>query len=184
MTHATCRARNSLSRTSDFTPFGDFMISPIYCIHVYILTNLSVSGLCLGILSKPEASGFFFRKNTLREEQNCTTRERKQFVLVEVRQNVLECLKPLDKCRQTSVEFFPRHYQTDVIMMTSRCYAWHLSHICWIVTYESWRLPHVGQEMLTVSGTPEFTSFGEFMISPIHYTYIREFVSLRTMSTD
>ena len=38
--------------------------------------------------------------------------------------------------------------------------------------------------MLTISGTPDFTPFGEFMISPIHYTYtlyITEFVSLRTV---
>ena len=37
---------------------------------------------------------------------------------------------------------------------------------------ESWRVPHVGQEMLTLSGTPDFTPVGEFMISPIRYTYI------------
>ena len=56
-------------------------------------------------------------------------------------------------------------------------------HICWRVwspnaTYDwfpvilckSWRVPHVGQETLTLSGTPDFTNFGEFMISPIHYT--------------
>ena len=60
-----------------------------------------------------------------------------------------------------------------------------LCRICWMVcsltvTYEwfpvtcgkSWRVPHVGQEMLTLSGTPDFTPFGEFMISPIHYIYI------------
>ena len=29
---------------------------------------------------------------------------------------------------------------------------------------QSWRMPHVRQEMLTFSRTPEFTSFGEFMI--------------------
>ena len=47
----------------------------------------------------------------------------------------------------------------------------------------------MGQEMLTISGTPDFTPFGEFMISPlwefmispIHYIYITEFVSLRTI---
>ena len=27
-------------------------------------------------------------------------------------------------------------------------------------------MPHVGQEMLTLPGTPEFTPFGEFMIHP------------------
>ena len=31
--------------------------------------------------------------------------------------------------------------------------------------------------MLNISGTPDFTSFGEFMISLIHYAYITEFVS-------
>ena len=37
--------------------------------------------------------------------------------------------------------------------------------------------------MLTLSGTPDFTPFGEFMISSIHYRtlYITEFVSFRTM---
>ena len=34
---------------------------------------------------------------------------------------------------------------------------------------KSWRVPHVGQEMLTLPGTHDFTPFGEFMISPIHY---------------
>ena len=29
---------------------------------------------------------------------------------------------------------------------------------------KSWRIPHVGQEMLTLSGTPDITSFGEFII--------------------
>ena len=59
-----------------------------------------------------------------------------------------------------------------------------VSHICWRVwspnvTYdwfavsESWRVPHVGEETLTLSGTLDFTHFGEFMISPIHFiTYI------------
>ena len=40
-------------------------------------------------------------------------------------------------------------------------------------------MPHVGQEMLTLSGTLYFTPFGEFMISPIHdILNIAEFVSL------
>ena len=30
----------------------------------------------------------------------------------------------------------------------------------------------VGQKMLTLYGTPDFTPFGEFMTSPIHYKYI------------
>ena len=45
-------------------------------------------------------------------------------------------------------------------------------------------MPHVGQEMLTISGTPDFTPFGEFMILLIRYTYtlcITELVSLRTI---
>ena len=39
-----------------------------------------------------------------------------------------------------------------------------------------------GRKMLTLSGTHNFTPFGEFMISPIHYIYIiyTECVSLRT----
>ena len=31
---------------------------------------------------------------------------------------------------------------------------------------------YVGQEMLTLYGTPDFTPFVEFTISPIHYIYI------------
>ena len=51
---------------------------------------------------------------------------------------------------------------------------------------ESWRVPYVGQKMLTVSGTPNFTHFGELLISPIHYIYtcITEFVNARTMFVD
>ena len=30
-------------------------------------------------------------------------------------------------------------------------------------------MPHVGQEMLTLSETPDFTPFGKFMISPIRF---------------
>ena len=30
----------------------------------------------------------------------------------------------------------------------------------------------MGQEMLTLSGTPDLTPSGEFMISPIHNNYI------------
>ena len=47
----------------------------------------------------------------------------------------------------------------------TECDAWLL------VTSESWRVPLVGQEMLTLSGTLDFTPFGEFMISPIHGIY-------------
>ena len=35
---------------------------------------------------------------------------------------------------------------------------------------KSWRVPHVEQEMLTLSGTPDFTSF-EFIILLIRYAY-------------
>ena len=42
----------------------------------------------------------------------------------------------------------------------------------------------MGQEMLTLSGTPDLTPFGEFMISPIHYIHINEFVIYRTRFTD
>ena len=38
--------------------------------------------------------------------------------------------------------------------------------------------------MLTLSGTPDFAPFGEFMISLTHYMYISGFVSFRTMFTD
>ena len=31
---------------------------------------------------------------------------------------------------------------------------------------------NVGQDMITLSGTPDLTPFGEFMISPINYIYI------------
>ena len=56
-----------------------------------------------------------------------------------------------------------------------------------VVLSKSWRVPHVGQEMLTLSGTHDFTPFGESMILLIHYTYtlcMYEFVSLRTMFID
>ena len=35
-----------------------------------------------------------------------------------------------------------------------------------VIISESWRVPHVGKEILTVSGSPDFTPFGEFMKSP------------------
>ena len=57
-----------------------------------------------------------------------------------------------------------------------------LCHKCWrvclpTVTYDwfpvilgkLWRVPNVGQEMLTLSGTPDLTPFREFIISPIRY---------------
>ena len=45
----------------------------------------------------------------------------------------------------------------------------------------------MGQELLTLSGTPDFTPFGEFMILLIRYTYtlcMFELVSLKTMVID
>ena len=56
------------------------------------------------------------------------------------------------------------------------CNIWLVSSNC-----EPWRVPHVGLEMLTLSGTPYFTTFGEFMISSVHYIYITECVNLRTL---
>ena len=45
--------------------------------------------------------------------------------------------------------------------------------------YHMWRM-----EMLTLSGTPDFIPFGEFMISLIYSIYITEFASLRTIFMD
>ena len=74
-----------------------------------------------------------------------------------------------------------------------------LCHICWMVcsltvTYDrfpvilgkSWWVPNVGQKMLTLPGTHDFTRFGEFMIHPfVKYTLdITELVSFRTMFMD
>ena len=42
----------------------------------------------------------------------------------------------------------------------------------------------MGQEMITLSGAPDFTHFGELIFSPIHYIYITEFVNFWTMFTD
>ena len=49
-------------------------------------------------------------------------------------------------------------------MFTTVTYDWFP-----VILGESRRVPHVGQEMLTLSGTPAFTPFREFTISPIHY---------------
>ena len=50
----------------------------------------------------------------------------------------------------------------------TNCDIWRVSsYLC-----KSWRVPHVGQEMLTLSGTSDCIHFGVFMISPIHYIYI------------
>ena len=69
-------------------------------------------------------------------------------------------------------------WNTMVVIQTVFTNLTLLCHICWTVysptvTYDwfiwgkSWRVPHVGQEMLTLSGTPDFTPFGEF----IYYMY-------------
>ena len=73
----------------------------------------------------------------------------------------------------------------------------NLTPLCWrvcspTVTYDwfpviwgkSWRVPHMGQKVLTLFGTPDFTPFGEFIIAPIHYICTTEFVCLRTMFMD
>ena len=82
------------------------------------------------------------------------------------------------KLQTTFRKFYGRH----ITLFTNLTY---LCHICWIVcsltvTYDwfpviwgkSWRMPRVGQERLTLFRTPDFTPFGEFMISPICYIYI------------
>ena len=46
------------------------------------------------------------------------------------------------------------------------------------------RLMYAGQETHTLSGTPDFTYFGEFMTAYIHYIYFTEFVNLETAFTD
>ena len=37
---------------------------------------------------------------------------------------------------------------------------------------EYWRVPYVDQEMLILSGSHDFTTFGVFMISPIYDQYV------------
>ena len=79
-------------------------------------------------------------------------------------------------------------------LFTNLSPLWPLCHICWMVcsltvTYDwfpviwskSWRVSHMGQEMLTLSGTPDFTPFWEFLISPINNIY-NIFVSFRTIT--
>ena len=50
--------------------------------------------------------------------------------------------------------------------LTQRCHiCWRVVHQLWHTTgfqlccSKPWRVPHVGQEILTLSGTPDFTSF-------------------------
>ena len=81
---------------------------------------------------------------------------------------------------QTTFRKFYGHH-TDLV----HTFDTSVSHICLMVcslnvTYDwfpvilgkLWRVPHVGQEILTLSGTPDITPFGEFMILPIRYIYI------------
>ena len=58
------------------------------------------------------------------------------------------------------------------MVITQTLFTFFLSHICCKVIYWCAAILHVGQEMLTLSGTPDFNPFGEFMISPIHYIYM------------
>ena len=82
------------------------------------------------------------------------------------------------------VVFRIRHWQKP-------CYVLHGMVLCivwyWfsVILCKSLRVPHVGQEMLNISGMPDSLLLtGEFIISPFHYIYITEFVSFRTMFTD
>ena len=69
---------------------------------------------------------------------------------------------------------------------------WFVHEMCHMTGFQlfggkSWRARHVGQEMLTLSGIPDFTPFEEFMIFHpfiIYALYITEFVSFRTMFKD
>ena len=71
-------------------------------------------------------------------------------------------------------------YFSDILWSSYRpcSQIWHLcvTNVEWFVSsylWVTWRVPHVGQEMLTLSGTPDwFHSLWEFMISRIHYIYI------------
>ena len=49
---------------------------------------------------------------------------------------------------------------------------WHMTVFFLFFLSESWWVPHVGQEMITLFRTPDFTAFGEFISSPIHCIYI------------
>ena len=42
----------------------------------------------------------------------------------------------------------------------------------WLVLRKSWRMPHVGQEMLTLSGTPDFIPFRSSWFHPFIIPYI------------
>ena len=86
-----------------------------------------------------------------------------------------------------------------VVMLISRLgipMGTNCAHWCQICSYIhmklifnlSFRYIDDVQKILTLSGTPDFTPFGEFMISPIHYTciYIIYYwiCQFRTMFTD
>ena len=76
-----------------------------------------------------------------------------------------------------------RRYFSEIIWSSHKPWSL-LCHICWssptathdwvpVVLGKSWRVPHVGQEMLTLSGTPDFTSIGSSWFHPIiRYTLL------------
>ena len=70
-------------------------------------------------------------------------------------------------------------YLTSRDAKTLRHASWGLRHFYGF--YQ--RVQHVGQEMLTLSGTPDLTPFWELVILPIHYMFITECVSLVNMFT-
>ena len=82
------------------------------------------------------------------------------------------------KLQTTFQKFYGRH--TDLVHKCDTSVSHMLNGLftncdIWLVSLfggKSWRVPHVGQEMLTHSGTPDFTPFGDFMISPMNYVYI------------
>ena len=90
------------------------------------------------------------------------------------------------KLKTTFRKFYCHH--TDIVhkLYTSVSHMlkglWHI--IGFQLWSESWRVPHVGQEILTICRIPDIILFEEVMSSPIHYMYITEFVSLGTMFMD
>ena len=73
---------------------------------------------------------------------------------------------------------------TNCVLLVADLFLYSLAYCAFVLQLIRHARPHMGQEMLTLSGTHDFTPLGEFMISPIHYIYITEFVSLMTMFTD
>ena len=56
--------------------------------------------------------------------------------------------------------------------------------MCHLTAFQLFCMNREGGGVLTRSGTHDFAPFGAFMILPVGYIYISEFVSLRTISTD